>query len=47
MRRILARFVPIIALVAGLTLLGGPIAGAHAASASATGQAQRFDIWCC
>ncbi len=47
MRRILARFVPMLALVAGLTLMGGPIAGAHAASASATGKAQLLDIWCC
>jgi hypothetical protein len=48
MRRILVRLVPMLAVVAGLTLAGGPHAGASkVSSASSSGSAQPFDIWCC
>ena len=48
MRRILARLVPMLALVAGLTLAGGAHASAaRSASALGTGSAPQFDIWCC
>jgi hypothetical protein len=48
MRRIFVRLLPMLALVAGLSLAGGPHASAaKATSAIGTGSAQPFDVWCC
>jgi hypothetical protein len=48
MRRILARLVPMLALVAGLTLVSAPQAmAAKTTTASSAGGAQPLDIWCC
>jgi hypothetical protein len=48
MRRILIRLVPMLALVAGLSLPGGShLTAAKTTSAIGAGSAQPLDIWCC
>lgn len=50
MRRILARLMPMLVLVAGLTLVTGPQISAQAATASAHPGAQLLSqggVWCC
>ncbi|MGH8988833.1 MAG: hypothetical protein ACRDXC_09600 [Acidimicrobiales bacterium] len=47
MRRILVRFVPMLALVAGLMLAVGPHATVANASSVHGGMQPAFNIWCC
>jgi|GEM_PF-6636956 len=47
MRRILTRLVPLLAMVAGLTVVGGGQVAAKTLSASSSTGPHPYEIWCC